>query len=124
MKGAEESVQRMQEATRELNEAVRKTSRGQMDDWVNVTDRVTQTVAKAAQTREPAAFLTVQPELFSCFVDAAQTSNKRWLELFDQVRTCSIKAIAENGAKATTSQTPQSKGDGAGASEESPVTAE
>ncbi|MDN3518528.1 hypothetical protein QWY84_12975 [Aquisalimonas lutea] len=116
MKGAEESVQRMQEVTAELQDAVRQTSQGQVDDWMKTGDRIAKTVARAAETREPATLLTVQPELVSCFLDAAQASNKRWLDFVDQVRSCSSRIFVANGTMATasSSQPVPGKGDGAG----------
>ncbi|WP_290648479.1 hypothetical protein [Aquisalimonas sp.] len=104
---AEQRMQRMQELTSELQDVMQNASQAQMDDLAKTGDRISKTFAKAAETREPMAMISVQPELFSCFMEAAQTTNQRWLDLMEQVQVSSMKVMANGG---TSSAQKQSKG--------------
>lgn len=104
IKEAEQRMQRLQELTSELQEVMQKTSRAQVDDLVRTGDRINKTFAKAAENREPTAVISVQPELFSCFMEAAQTTNQRWLDLMEQVQVSSMKVMANGDTSSAQKQ--------------------
>ncbi|WP_290647647.1 hypothetical protein [Aquisalimonas sp.] len=107
IKEAEQRMQRMQELTSELQEVMQNASRAQVDDLVKTGDRINKTFAKAAENREPTAMISVQPELFSCFMEAAQTTNQRWLDLMEQLQVSSMRAMTNGDTGSAHTQSTQ-----------------
>ncbi len=100
MQDAEQRLQRFQHVADELNNAIYRTSLSQMEELFTTFTRMSELLSRA---REPGELISAQPEVFRCVVEAAESSNRRLLELAAEVRHCGIEMIGNDDSVPGTS---------------------
>ena len=114
LEGAEQRMKHVQRAGQELQEALQEVTIAQLEDVFRTMGRMNSLLDGSREGDRPPSLLAAQPEALICFMDLAQASNRRMMELAERWRTCSMsimQAVPEE-ARSEGTQDPEPNREG------------